>query len=110
MITDFFDNSVGDKTDPASYLKIAEKVRRSVGSMLFITDNPKGNDGFLAVLEFFVYSFYYLQKPRRPSRPAARPSSSSARGISRAAWRTFAAVFPSSLPLKIFSLSEGLFS
>lgn len=43
MITDFFDNSVGDKTDPASYLKIAEKVRRSVGSMLFITDNPKGN-------------------------------------------------------------------
>ncbi len=108
MITDFFDNSVGDKTDPASYLKIAEKVRRSVGSMLFITDNPKGN--LLNSFEFFGYSFYSLQKPRRPSRPAARPSSSSARGISRAAWRTFAAVFPSSLPLKIFSLSEGLFS
>ena len=58
MITDFFDNSVGDKTDPASYLKIAEKVRRSVGSMLFITDNPKGN--LLSGFEFFVYIFFYF--------------------------------------------------
>lgn len=42
MITDFFDNTYGVKTSPSTYQKIAEKVRKSVDRLLFITDSPKG--------------------------------------------------------------------
>lgn len=41
LITDFFDSTVGDKTDAQSFRNISARVGHPLGRILFITDNPK---------------------------------------------------------------------
>jgi 2,3-diketo-5-methylthio-1-phosphopentane phosphatase len=40
-IEGFFDTTIGAKTDPASYLRIAEKIGVDPNQILFVTDAPK---------------------------------------------------------------------
>ena len=41
LITDFFDSSVGEKTDPKSFSNISAKIGQPLSRMLFITDSPQ---------------------------------------------------------------------
>ena len=42
LFADFFDTTIGSKTEKDSYKKIAEKIEIAENQILFITDSPEG--------------------------------------------------------------------
>jgi enolase-phosphatase E1 len=44
MLDGFFDTSVGTKSHPDSYRKIAAEIRKEPGAVLFLSDSPKELD------------------------------------------------------------------
>jgi methionine salvage enolase-phosphatase E1 len=43
VFTDYFDTSIGSKTEAASYKKIIEQTKIPADEILFLTDLPEGN-------------------------------------------------------------------
>ncbi|XP_059478256.1 enolase-phosphatase E1 [Neocloeon triangulifer] len=93
MIADYFDTEVGPKVEKESYVKIAEKVGKPVGEILFFTDVVKeaeaAKEAGLAVVlleregnsplsdedktKYTVISSFKLEEPEEEEVPAKKP-------------------------------------
>ena len=63
LITEYFDTSIGAKTEPASYAAIAQALGRNASDILFLTDNPR------EVLAATAASFPSIQIVRESAAP-----------------------------------------